>query len=152
MTKSRSSKAKPNAGRKHFTLEEARRALPYVSRIVKDVTACYREVLESRTRLEMPQPADDPQELKRQYELGMDRLNVLVAELQGVGVELKDFERGLIDFPALHDDREICLCWHLGEDTIVAWHELDAGYAGRQDVALLEPVGAAADDARGDEA
>lgn len=129
--------------RRHFTLAEARSALPYVGRIVQDVVDCYRDVLAHRERLEMPRPEDDPKKVKAEYEAGIERLNTLVEELQEVGVELKDFERGLIDFPALHDGREIYLCWHLGEDTISAWHELDAGYAGRQDVALLEPVGAA---------
>jgi hypothetical protein len=54
-----------------------------------------------------------------------------------VGVELKDFERGLVDFPALHQDREVLLCWHRGEDEIAFWHELDAGFGGRQSVELL---------------
>jgi len=128
--------------RKHFTLEEARRALPYISRVVKDIMACYSYVLELRERLEIPRPDDSSNELKRDYEAGMEKLNTLLEEMQQVGVELKDFERGLVDFPAWHDGREVCLCWHVGESTIGAWHEVDAGFAGRQDITLLEPVGA----------
>ncbi len=143
--------SRPKAGRKYFTLDEARRALGYVSRIVGDITRCYGEVLDIRQRLEMPRPEDTNTELKRDYDTGMAKLNTLIDELQQVGVELKDFERGLIDFPAWHDGREICLCWHQGEATINAWHEVDSGFAGRQDVALLEPVGAGSADGPDDE-
>ncbi len=61
----------------------------------------------------------------------------MIEELQAVGVELKDFDQLLLDFPAIHEGREICLCWHQGESSVNAWHEVGAGYAGRQDVALL---------------
>lgn len=145
-TKRKTAGARPKAGKKYFKLDEARRALPYVARVVQDITACYGGVLDTRQRLEMPRPEDASGELKAEYDAGMAKLNALIDELQQVGVELKDFERGLIDFPAWHDGREICLCWHQGEATINAWHEVDAGFAGRQDVALLEPVGAASGD------
>ena len=144
--------ARPKAGKKYFTLDEARRALAYVSRIVSDITSCYGQVLDIRQRLEMPRPEDTNNELKREYDDGMAKLNTLIDELQQVGVELKDFERGLIDFPAWHDGREICLCWHHGEATINTWHEVDAGFAGRQDIALLEPVGAGSTDGAEDDA
>jgi len=144
MTKSESISTEPTPSKKFFTLDEARRAMPYVSRIVGDVISCYQDVLEARNHLEMPQPGDNVDALKLDYDKSMGRLNDFVEELKEVGVELKDFERGLIDFPAMHDGREINLCWHHGEDNIVAWHEVDAGYAGRQDVTLLEPVGAGA--------
>ncbi|HCD30824.1 MAG TPA: hypothetical protein DER01_00335, partial [Phycisphaerales bacterium] len=48
------------------------------------------------------------------------------------------FERGLIDFPSVHDDREIYLCWQFKDDHVEAWHETDAGFAGRQNVAMLD--------------
>ena len=64
-------------------------------------------------------------------------LNLLIDELQQIGVELKDFEKGLVDFPAVHLNREISLCWHSGETNVHTWHEVDAGYAGRQDVTML---------------
>ncbi len=141
-TQRKKSGSRPKSAKKYFTLDEARRALGYVARIVRDVTDCYSQVLDIRQRLEMPRPEDQNDELKRDYDAGMSKLNGLIDELQQVGVELKDFERGLIDFPAWHDGREICLCWHQGESSIHSWHEVDAGFAGRQDVTLLEPVGA----------
>ena len=63
------------------------------------------------------------------------RLQVLQAdmsELQSLGCELKDPEMGLVDFLSLRDGREVYLCWHLGEDRIRFWHDLEAGFAGRQ--------------------
>jgi hypothetical protein len=45
---------------------------------------------------------------------------------------VRDIDRGLIDFPAIRDGQEVYLCWELGEDRVAWWHELDAGYGGRQ--------------------
>ncbi len=127
----------PTPGKKYFNINEANQALPYVSRVIDDITGCYRRAVEIRRRIEQPGIDDDIEPLKDEYEATMDRLNDLVDELQQTNVELKDFERGLVDFPAIYEGREICLCWHRGEKTVHAWHEMDAGYAGRQDVTLL---------------
>lgn len=127
----------PKRGKKYFTLAEANRALTYVSRVVEDIAGAYTQAVEVRRRLEHPHPEDVPDELRGQYESAMDNLSALIEELQLVGVELKDFEKGLIDFPSVHEGREIYLCWHRGEASIQAWHEIDAGFAGRQDVSTL---------------
>jgi hypothetical protein len=55
-----------------------------------------------------------------------------LAELEAMEIVLRDLDRGLIDFPALREGREVYLCWIEGEDEIGFWHELEAGYAGRQ--------------------
>lgn len=127
----------PQPGKKYFTIAEANRALPYITKVVADITACYGEVVELRRRIEAPGPEDQVETLEADYERAMDQLSKLVDELHHVGVELKDFEKGLVDFPAIHEGREVFLCWHCGEAMIQAWHEIDAGYASRQDVALL---------------
>jgi hypothetical protein len=49
-----------------------------------------------------------------------------------MGVQIKDFDRGLVDFPHLRDGREVFLCWELDEDDIAFWHDIDGGYAGRE--------------------
>ena len=49
-----------------------------------------------------------------------------------------DYDKGLIDFPSLHDGREVYLCWRLGEPQVAYWHELDAGFAGRQKLSAEE--------------
>jgi len=57
----------------------------------------------------------------------------MTSELQELGVELKDPSRGLIDFPSLRAERVVYLCWQIGDgDEVGWWHEVDAGYAGRQ--------------------
>lgn len=126
------------SGRTFFTPAHANRALRYVSRIVRDVRVAYRHAVALQQRLEMPAPEEDPDDLAAQYEQIMGRLNGYVDELHDVGVELKDYELGLIDFPAMHDGREVCLCWKYGEKRVSTWHELDEGFAGRQPVATLD--------------
>jgi hypothetical protein len=61
------------------------------------------------------------------------RIGKLTTELNEIGVELKDYGRGLIDFPSMRNGRVVLLCWQLGEpDSIQWWHEQEAGFAGRQ--------------------
>ena len=123
--------------RKYFTVEEANRALAYVRPVVDDITTVYQRIVDLRRGIEQSERADELAAQEREYERSMDRLSNLVDELQAVGVELKDFEKGLVDFPAVHENREVLLCWHRGEPTIGHWHEVDAGFAGRQSVELL---------------
>jgi hypothetical protein len=62
------------------------------------------------------------------------QLQAAAGELDAVEVIVRDLERGLVDFPALRDGREVYLCWEEGEDEISHWHETDAGFSGRQDL------------------
>jgi hypothetical protein len=132
----RSPASTPKLGKKYFSVDEANRALPYVTRIVADITAAYGRIVELRRLLEK-EPLQGVAELEREYDGAMDRLSSLIDELHVVGVELKDFERGLVDFPAVHDGREVLLCWKRGETAVSHWHEVDAGLAGRQPVTSL---------------
>ena len=132
--------SQPVGGKKYFTVDEANRSLTYVSRIVDDIRECYHRAVEIRQQAEQTSPDDIPEPQRSEYERIIDRLNDLIDELQQAGVELKDIEMGLLDFPAIHDGREIYLCWHLGEEKVRAWHEIDAGFAGRQDVDRLAAV------------
>jgi hypothetical protein len=60
-------------------------------------------------------------------------MNALVAEIRKLGIEVKDLDLGLIDFATLRGEREVYLCWRLGEgDRVSWWHEIEAGYPGRQ--------------------
>lgn len=63
-----------------------------------------------------------------------DRLHKLLHQIQDMGIEVKDLRIGLIDFVALKDDREVYLCWKYGEEQIQFWHEIEAGFAGRQKI------------------
>ena len=130
----------PNPEKKYFTLAEANRALPYVARVVVDIARVYARVVELRQELERPGPRRPTHEnLEARYETAMDQLSELVDEINNVGAELKDFEKGLVDFPALHEGREVLLCWQRDEAEITHWHEVDAGYAGRRPVRELGP-------------
>lgn len=131
----------PVARRKYFTVEEANRMLPLVRSIVQDIVQVAREVLETRQRLEQirrGRPGTSTQaheeeliEMERAMERDAARVEEYIDELQQLGVEFKGFE-GLVDFPAWMNGREVYLCWKLGEPEVAHWHELDAGFAGRQ--------------------
>ena len=128
---------RPNSGKKFFTLEEANKSLSYVRRIVEDIMDVYGKVVQMRRKLEELGESQFSLSPDSEYEQLMDRLGILVDELHVMGAELKDFEKGLVDFPSIHNDREILLCWQYGEEQITHWHELDVGYAGRQSVDAL---------------
>ena len=126
--------------RKHFTLAEAKRALPLVKRIASDIQAAQAQRLRIHAELSAGMgglmPAR-PRSLQDDFERATDRLEKLIEELERVGVELKDPSRALLDFPAMHEGREVLLCWKADEETITHWHEMQAGFAGRKSVALL---------------
>ena len=71
----------------------------------------------------------DPAKLRRWQ---LQRLNALLAEINGFGCELKGLGEGLIDFPSKREGRTVYLCWKLGEERIAYWHELDTGFASRE--------------------
>jgi hypothetical protein len=76
--------------------------------------------------------AADQADKRRAVQTAASKLDALMSELDGIGVQLKRIDDGLVDFPSERDGRVVNLCWRLGEDTIAWWHELDAGFAGRQ--------------------
>lgn len=63
-----------------------------------------------------------------------DRLDAILHRLQDMDIEVKDLTIGLVDFPALHEDRVVYLCWKYDEDRIQYWHEIEAGFSGRQQI------------------
>ena len=80
--------------------------------------------------------SEEVEEIEKELEKDILRLESFVEELSELGVVLKDAVVGLIDFWTVIDEREAHLCWKLGEEEIGYWHELDAGFQGRQ--SLLE--------------
>ena len=120
---------------KYFTVAEANAALPLVNRIVKDVVEQYRQVMAYHAQLQegdLPDPERDRLESARSQ--ATDKLDNLANALADIGCELKDWESGLIDFPSRMDRRDVCLCWKLGEEQITQWHEVYAGFAGREPI------------------
>lgn len=60
------------------------------------------------------------------------KMNSALVSIQERGVVIKDFDRGLVDFPHMRDGQEVFLCWELDEPDIAFWHHIDDGYAGRE--------------------
>ena len=118
---------------KQFTVAEANSALPLVSRIVRDIVEQYRQVMAYHAQLqEGDLPDSERDRLESARSEATDKLDNLTNELADIGCELKDWESGLIDFPARMHRRDVCLCWKLGEEQITQWHEVYAGFAGRE--------------------
>ncbi len=124
---------------KLFSLEEANALLPAVRRIVTEVTRAHAFV---RTHKAAAEHAAEGASAGggampggTRYAQALLRLAECAGELETLGVQVKDFARGLIDFPSLRDGRVVLLCWQAGEgDQIEWWHEVEAGFAGRQPI------------------
>ena len=74
----------------------------------------------------------EPGELDEQFERESQAVARAVEGLQRLGLLVKDLDRGLVDFSALHEGEEVLLCWQLGEDEVAFWHGVDEGFAGRK--------------------
>jgi hypothetical protein len=74
----------------------------------------------------------EPSDVEAQLEREAEAVAHAVEELERIGVQVKDLDRGLVDFPALHDGEEVLLCWQVGEDEVAYWHGLEEGFAGRK--------------------
>jgi hypothetical protein len=122
---------KPVSRKKYFTAAQANAMLPLVRRIVQDITELANELRERQERIARLQ-GEEQRRLEDEFERGRERMSELIEELRKLGVELKDFFMGLVDFPCWMDGREVCLCWRQGEPEVGHWHEVDAGFAGRQ--------------------
>lgn len=127
---------------RHFTSEQANAALAEVRPLVERMVEHRRELgllVSRRAELSTTIAGNggdlDPGELARvEAEIGEQAKGVArcVNEIHGLGAQVKDADEGLVDFPALHGDEEVLLCWKLGEDEIGYWHGVDEGYASRQ--------------------
>ncbi len=121
---------------KLFSIDEANELLPDVSAKLQAIRSLYGKIdslkADARSAAEasdlgggMPGGTDY---VKALYDIGK-----LTTELHADGIQLKDYSRGLIDFPCMRDGRVVLLCWQLGEpEQIEWWHELEAGFAGRR--------------------
>ena len=125
--------------RQHFTVAQARAALPDLRRRLLRIHDLLAEVRSRQQREGGPETVVLRGNGKGPLITGVgtqkEEAQRLVEEIAGQGIQIKDLERGLVDFPHfLGGDpaHEVFLCWHLGEDTIDFWHEIAAGYAGRR--------------------
>jgi hypothetical protein len=77
-------------------------------------------------------------ELEAELEAVGSEIERCLAQLDEAGVQVKDLDEGLLDFPAVHEGREILLCWRVGEDRVAYWHGIDEGFAGRKPIEQVE--------------
>ena len=121
---------------KTFTVQEANALLPNVRIIVGKIQRAHRQL--STYREEAKKAAEAAEQGGGGIANGLTYATILteltleMSELDSLGVQLKDFERGLVDFPSLRDGKVVLLCWQMGEgDELEWWHDVDAGFAGR---------------------
>jgi hypothetical protein len=121
---------------KIFTVEEANALLPQVRVIVGKIQRAHRKIARFRDHAkkaaEGAEQGGGGMSEGVAYAALLTNLTTQITALDSLGVQLKDFERGLVDFPSLRDGRVVLLCWQLGEgDELEWWHDVDAGFAGR---------------------
>lgn len=121
---------------KLFTLDEANALLPEIKPKLESIRDLYAEIDGMR---EAARSAAGASQFGGGMEGGTGYVNTLylvgklTTELNELGIELKDYTRGLIDFPSMRGERVVLLCWQLGEGSEIEWwHEPDAGFTGRQ--------------------
>ena len=131
--------------KKYFTLDQANKTLPLVRKIVTDITALHPVWRDLVYRYELVAAQSDPKwgesteqvALRTQIEAVARQINGYMVELEEIGCVFKGFEEGLVDFYGQLDGRDMFWCWKQGEERISHWHELEAGFAGRQPIPEL---------------
>ena len=130
---------------KTFTLDEAQSLLPLVEsllkraiegkRVAEEVEDGLEELvrkiyLSGGMRVDPVALASQKADLEKNVQLARESL----AEIDAIGVQVKDLETGLLDFPCRVDDQVVLLCWRMGETAIEHWHTTESGFQGRQPV------------------
>ena len=119
---------------RHYSVEEANAALGWVAERIERLRSARVRLTDEEVReaLSEAAPMNGGGEPGRHVSEAFLDMRSALAELQATEIVLRDLDRGLIDFPALRDGREVYLCWEEGEDEVAYWHDLDSGYGGRQ--------------------
>lgn len=122
---------------RYFTLQEANETLNAIRPLMDEVQRIRKKILEKQPEawpaLEKSLGNGGNRALSNMVQ-DFEKLDALVHRIQETGTLIKDINLGLLDFPALKDRREVYLCWQSGEGEIAFWHEVEAGYAGRQPI------------------
>jgi hypothetical protein len=130
-------------GMKTFTLEEAQSLLPVLESLLKRATEGKRSAEEIEAGLSelarriyvsggMKVDVANVAKERADMEAHLERVRESLAEIDSIGVQVKDIEAGLLDFPCRLDDQVVLRCWRLGEPAIEHWHTIESGFQGRQ--------------------
>ena len=122
---------------KVFSVEEANALIPTVRGILLKIQRAYKLLVSfhdaAKHAAEGAEQGGGGMLEGSAYVAILIEVSSLTGELDALGVQLKDYARGLIDFPSLRDGRVILLCWQLDEgDELEWWHDTESGFAGRQ--------------------
>ena len=122
---------------RYFTLQQAQETLAKIRPLVDEIQDIRQKIVDRRPdvwpvveRAAGNGGSQAASKIVREFE----RLDALVHQVLATGTLFKDINLGLLDFPALRNGREVYLCWKWGEADIAFWHEIEAGYAGRQPI------------------
>jgi hypothetical protein len=117
-----------------FTLEEANALLPEIKRLFGklDEARATLKRLAPEAQLASENQGGGGTPYGFQYADALVTFVTAVQQILSFGVEIKDFDKGLCDFPHKREGKIVYLCWRRGEERIEWWHDLDAGFAGRQ--------------------
>ncbi|MFO1498840.1 MAG: DUF2203 domain-containing protein [Verrucomicrobiota bacterium] len=119
---------------KHYTRDEARALLPQIREWLEQLAQGRQQL--SQAEQHMLQPLSDGYDLGgtvvNQWASTLADIKDILNEFQQRQIEIKDLDRGLIDFPAFVGGKEVFLCWEKDEEDIEYWHDLTSGYAGRE--------------------
>jgi hypothetical protein len=120
--------------KKHYTLAAARSLLPQIKQWLERLIALRGELEKYDERLAglLAPGRDLGGPLVNDWVRTMAKIKEVLLEFHSRDIQLKDLDRGLIDFPAIISGKEVFLCWEQGEEDIEFWHDIDAGYAGRE--------------------
>ena len=119
---------------RHFTAAEANRELERIEPLLRSLADARDRLTDAEAHelLTESAPTNGGGAPGRTIGSAFLEVRTLLAELAETGVVVRDIDRGLIDFPAVLDGREVYLCWDFDDDEVAHWHDLDAGYASRQ--------------------
>lgn len=128
-----------------FTVAQADAVIAAVEPLLARMTTAASRLVGAKTRLDQLTEAmranghgEEALSLQVEIEALVGELQDVVAACEEVGIEVKDFEQGIVDFPARYQGRFIMLCYRPGEGRIRYWHEVEDGFAGRQPIDGLD--------------
>ncbi|MGH2721992.1 MAG: DUF2203 domain-containing protein [Actinomycetota bacterium] len=115
-----------------YTRDEANALLPELTDVLIALREAYADVAGHAEAVRSSTPGNGGSAHAQAWADSRRSLDGKLAWLRSRGIQLKDLERGLVDFPSVRDGRPVLLCWLLGEPSVDFWHELSTGFAGRR--------------------